>query len=371
MFDKNNKKRASTLVYIMSLLVVFLAFVAFAVDGTITFTNRVKLQKITEQAVLTAASEFNYSSSVTIADIQSAAQSAFNIFKQDGLQTATIDSIDVTFSSDKDKVKISTTFISQPLFLSYLGVSGVTLRAKACAVSEKLNVKSYYSGANWVTTSAAYFSDILSKNLNLNDTAILLPQGKFSSASYDLASGNVKFDLIDGADDKPLSLGPGGFITMKLPAPIIDKPGADLYINEKGSLEGYLVFAGLDNDPTSPYVNVDKPGAGISWVNISCSGTSDYSGLGANAHQTASIALSHPDKFYGSGNFDIGNSCTGGISMAKYIRIVDDNSESAFVTTDNTNYYKAMLYGEASSATPGADIDEVQVLNHVRLEPSS
>ncbi len=57
--------------------------------------------------------------------------------------------------------------------------------------------------------------------------------------------------------------------------------------------------------------------------------------------------------------------------MAKYIRIVDDNNESAFVTSDASTYYKTMLYGEASSTTSGADIDAVSVLNHVKLIAAS
>ena len=57
--------------------------------------------------------------------------------------------------------------------------------------------------------------------------------------------------------------------------------------------------------------------------------------------------------------------------MAKYIRIVDDNQESAFVTSGDGKYYKAMLYGESSTATAGADIDYVKVLNHVKLVPAS
>ena len=39
------KKRASTTVYFIFFFIMFLAFCAFAVDGTITYTNRAKLQK--------------------------------------------------------------------------------------------------------------------------------------------------------------------------------------------------------------------------------------------------------------------------------------------------------------------------------------
>jgi hypothetical protein len=273
-----------------------------------------------------------------------------------------------------NKVTVKTTMISQPFFLAFLGVSGIKLEAKASAVSEPLNITSSYApDIIWVTPSAAYLSDILSKNVNMNDTAIVTPLGNGPSVSYYLIgttpTSTPNFSLMDSkGDGKSLSLGPGGFVTIKLPAPIIDKPGPDLEIDEAGTAEGYMVFAGLDNDPTNPYVDKDNVGGGISWINISASGTSTL-GLGGNAHQSANTKLGTniQDKFYGSGTFDIGAS---GISMAKYIRIVDDNSETGFVN-NNGNYYKAMLYGEASTLTPGADIDAVSVLNHVKLVPSS
>lgn len=369
-----NKKQASTTVYIIFFLVIFLAFAAFAIDGTIVLTNRVKLQNATETTALTAAAEFNYSSTATDSEIEqqvfNTANNTFELLKKDSLQYATID---INVSTTSNKVLVTTNMISQPFFLRFLGVTGIKLAAKACAVSEKLSVTANYSGINWVTSSAAYLSDILSKDLNMNDTAILLPLGDFNSASYDATTGFVNFSLINSEDSKPLSLGPGGFITIKLPAPIVDKPGYDLFIKEAGSLEGYMVFAGLDNDPNNPYVQNGKEGAGISWVNISCTGkpeVNDSNGL-VGTYNSPTDGLGNQDKFYGSGYFDIGASCAGGISMAKYIRIVDDNSESAFVTTDQNRYYKAMLYGESSAATSGADIDSVQVLNHVKLITAS
>lgn len=371
--NKVKKLQASALIYFISLFMVFLAFAAFAVDGAIVLTNRMKLQNITETTALAAASEFNYSSMASSSDIQkqvgNTATNTFSVLKSDGLSNASIDNLNVSTASNK--VLIKTSMIAQPYFLAFLGVSGIDLSAQACAVSEQLPVTANYSGVNWITAKAAYYSDIVSKKLNLNDTAILLPLGDFKSASYDFNSGAMYFNLLNSDDSQPLSLGPGGFVTIKLPAPIIDKSGYDLYIKEAGdALEGYMVFAGLDNDPTDPYVNVDKAGSGISWMNISCAGVS--SDLGTNAHQQAATKLgtAQQDKFYGSGYFDIGDSCTGGMSMVKYIRIVDDNSESAFVNTNGT-YYKTMQYGEASTATSGADIDNVKVLNHVRLIAAS
>lgn len=406
------KIKASSTVFIIAFFVAFLAFSAFAVDGTIIFTQRAKLQSATEAAALAGASAFNSSSNAPTVQLNvvNAAKNTFKLIQVDSLQN-----LDVTKLSDfnpevsiaHNEIRITTNYIAQPFFLAFLGVTGIKLEAKACATSEPLYVKANYSTVNWITTAGAYFSDIISKDLNLHDTAILTPLGNFFSASIDNSTGWVMFDALDidlpsrtppipAGTVVPLSLGPGGFITLKMPAPIIDKPGADLYIKEVGdAVEGYFVFAGLDNNPgettdnsltTGPYVRADKPGAGITWVNISCSGTpevKDMNGL-IGAYSVSTDGLNLQTKFYGSGYFDLGSSCITGtandISMAKYIRIVDDNSESAFVknsvgnvpATNPPTYYKAMLYGEASTDTAGADIDSVSVLNHVRLiSPSS
>lgn len=384
---KNIMRKGSSLVYVIFFMVIFLALAAFAVDGAIVFTNRVQLQNATEmtalaaaaefQNPLTAAYEFHSPPCANIEDhIRTTAKDTFNLLNKSNLKNVDvtdINSFNVNVDMASTKVTVNTMMVSEPFFLTFLGVSGIKLEAKACAKSEDLPITANYSGINWLTTKAAYKSDILSKDLNMNDTSILMPLGMSASASYyyisGVSSGYPIFNLINAVDSpaKPLSLGPGGFITIKLPTPIIDKPGNDLSIIEAGdALEGYMVFAGLDNDPTNPYVDKDKPGGGISWVNISSSGTS--STLGNTAHQTATTQLDTPvqDKFYGSGDFDLGKS---GISMAKYIRIVDDNHESGFIKYSNGQYYKTMLYGEASTATSGADIDAVNVLNHVRLIP--
>ena len=371
---KNQKRKGFSIIYVVIYITVFLAFSAFAVDGSIIFTKRMKLQNITEATALACASEFNYDMNADDTTLENhitdTAEGTFNLLKQDGLTSADM-GVEVTVGSKI--VKVETEAIAEPFFLTFLGVNGIKIKAKASAVSEAMPITANYAGIQWVTASAAYYSDILSQDLNLNDTAILFPLGNFNSASYDTISGYANFSLLNSEDDKPLSLGPGGFVTIKLPAPIVNKPGNDLFIKEKGALEGYMVFAGLDNNPASPYVKAGDEGDGISWINISCSGTpqnTDSNGL-LGTYTASTDNLGSQDKFYGSGYFDIGASCTGGISMAKYIRIVDDNNESAFVTDDNSAHYQAMLYGESSMATSGADIDNIKVLNHVRLIPST
>lgn len=407
------KRQASSTVFIIAFFVAFLALTAFGVDGAIIYTQRAKLQSATEAAALAGASEFNYSSSATSDNIKTAvataAKSTFNLLKVDSLDALNVGNsndynstadFDIKINTASKQVKITTNYVAQPYFLAFLGVTGIKLQAVACAKSEPLNVEALYNSIDWITSAGQYFSSIISKDKDLHDTAILPPLGNFMSASIDPTTGWVMYDAIDkdipvrGPDEAipagsivPLSLGPGGFITIRLPAPIIDKEGADLYIKEVGNaVEGYFVFAGLDNDTgepsatTGPYVNVDKPGKGISWIDISCSAKSELTDTNSSfkPYSVPTLGLQNKTKFYGSAYYDLGASCitndpANTISMAKYIRIVDDNSESAFVAypAGSNTYYKTMLYGEASTDTAGADIDTVQVLNHVRLIPPS
>lgn len=391
---KNIKKRASTIVFVIFFFFMFLVFAAFGVDGTIVLANRAELQYTTEQAALAGAAAFTYSTTASDADRRTAAtqaaNSAFNLLNKGSLRSATIN---ITFPATASwrRIHVNTTMVSQPFFLSFFGITGINLNADAYAASEPLAASANYgTSVNWITQSASYLSDILSRTTNYHDTIILRPLGSTTtvntSASYNTATATVPmFSLINSADGRPLSLGPGGFISMKLPAPIIDKPGPDLYIREVGTaLEGYMVFAGIDINPYAPYVDANNIGAGISWVNISCSATpevTDSNGyLTVYSAATNSTATGTQRKFYGSAYYDISNSCiTGtanGISMVKYIRIIDDNQETAIVSlpgvaTNPRSFYKTILYGESSTSTAGADIDQVLVLNHVRLMTSA
>ena len=373
------KKNASSTIYLTVFLIMFLIFLAFAIDGAIVLTNRSKLQNAAEICALSGAAEFTYdleaSSSEIENQIKNTVQDTFELLKYGGLEHVELNNSDIVVNTNQRTVTVNLNMIAAPYFLSFFGVNGVNVEAEAIAISETLNVTANYAEINWINSVAAsYYSDIISKLNNFNDTAILLPLDEFNSASYHPIQG-LKYDLINsGGGNEPLSLGPGGFITIKLPTPIIDKPGYDLYIKESGkALEGYMVFAGLDNDPNDPYINIDNTGSGVSWINISCSGEPENEDVSnkVGAYSISTTNLGTQDNFYGSGYFDIGDSCITGtendISMAKYIRIVDDNSETGFITTGASFYYKTMLYGEASTVTPGADIDSVQVLNHVKL----
>lgn len=357
------KKKASSTLYFIFFFIIFLAFCAFAVDGAIVLTNRAKLQNITESAALAAAEQFNSASDPTT-NVANTATTTFSLLQQDNLKMAIIDPPVVDTGSRI--VTITTHMVSQPFFLTFLGVTGINLYARAKATSEPLTVRATgYSGINWLTKYRPYMTDIIDK-----DSAILKSLSTNANMSY--SGTNIKWDNISsGAAGQPLSLGPGGFITIKLPVPIINKPGADLSIDETGkAYEGYMVFAGLDANPDNPYSDYTTPNGDLRWVNISCAGVAKPPLVGYTVRSSVSTNIGAQDVFYGNGNFDLSNSCLGNnVNMVKYIRIVDDNSESAYIQDPSDNqYYQTMLYGESSTTTPGADINSVQVLNYVHLQ---
>lgn len=350
------RKQASSIIYIIFFLTTFLAFSAFAVDGAIVLTNRIKLQNITEQAALAAASQFNSSTSLAVArtNVNLSALGIFNILRVDSLRSA---QVNVSFGSGKN-VCLESRFVSQPFFLAFLGVTGINLEAKSCAVSEAFDVNASNTLINWVSASAAYRSDIIFIDGDSDDTAILTPFGNANSVSF--TGGSIKFPLLFSEDDEPLSLGPGGYLTLKLGRPAVDKPGNDIYIKESGEAkEGYKVYAGIDLDPVfQPYADKNKPGAGIRWTEIT-----------STCRSADSLPTVYADgKCYGSTYFDIQDIAN--VSVIKYLRIVDDNEEVAYAKNSSGSYEKYNIYGEAATNTPGADIDAIKVLNHVRLVPS-
>lgn len=354
------KKRASSTLYFILFFIIFLAFCAFAVDGTIVFTNRAKLQGITETAALAGAEMFNSDNDpLTInpserTNAETVAKATFDLLKQGGLKTAKgVAVADTT----EPKITLTTSMVSQPFFLSFLGVSGINLSAQAIAKSEQMPVYGTNTPSlHWATKRAVYQADVIE-----NDSVVVKPLGDFDSQSF-TASGNVDYGLIRAGvtPPKPLSLGPGGFVTIKLPVPIINKTGPDLQINEIGNREGYMVFAGLDKDPNNPYIDNTNQGSGLSWVNISCAGDASMQ----QSTAVTNLSGGAPQvTVYGSGNFDLDANCLGtNVNMVKYIRIVDDNKESAYI-----NGAFVHPYGESSSPTPGADIESVKVLNYVHL----
>lgn len=354
----------------------FLFFTAMAIDGTIILTDRAKLQDITEATALTAASEFNYDTTVPSnrleAEIENTETTTLNLLKTGRLDTANITRRDTKTTNKKLYLEVEA--IARPYFLAFFGVNGIRIKAKACAKSAALSVDPDYGQdkINWINKAGTYTTDIIAAD---SDIKVPLGMPNEFSKSYilnpDTNSVIINYTLIEESG-LPMSLGAGGYITIKLPSPIIDKPGYDLSIKEIGdAMEGYMVFAGIDKDTDEPYVHpLNESATGdIKWVNISCAGVSPKLAPGAAHDQRSTTGMGLQDIIYGSADFDISNSCLGSTSlaMAKYLRIIDDNQEVAFINQNGTYKKVTNLYGESSSATPGADIDKITVLNVVSL----
>ncbi len=383
------RKNASTLMYLIFLFSVILAFCAMAIDATIIYNTRMKLQDATERAAMVGAEAFNTGNIILnqtqIEDnVNDNVEAAFSHFLFGPLNKNNAQIIDVQTKYSEKKVLVKSKVSSPTFFLGFLGIHSVNIKATACAVNEKMDVKSNLNSAMWLTSSAMYLSGIVNST---SMTYLQPPLGAGYLASF--LSSVIIFPLIDNLDNEPLSLGPGGYFTVRLPAPMVDKRGPDLFIKEAGdALEGYFVFAGIDKiienatlgeggaSKSAGDTEVDTgedeiESNDIVWKEITCSAIPETVDMNGNPRLYSSNG--HV-KVYGSAYFDLGNSCVN-LAVAKYIKIVDDNSESAFVKktigTSDTNYYKAMLYGEASTATAGADIDAIQILNFVKLIPPS
>lgn len=336
----------------MIFAVVFLSLCAFAVDMAVFLTARGEIQHATETAALNAASNFN--DEALSEDIENTAREVISLFKVKGrlLENLNVVSVDVKF--DARAVKIKAESKVPTYFLGVLGLGYVTVQAQSSAqaaktwLDENLPVVINQSGS------------IISRGPVMRDTKIIQPLSSFSEQI------DIDFTSILGEpDNKALSLGQGGYLTLRLPYPLIDKSGEDLYINEIGLEEGYYVFAGKDKNPDKPYLDETNQGDGIEWTNISCL---------AKTSQPRTFKVDNRIKVYGSAYFDLGAKCSDGsydadVSYVQYLRIVDDNEENGFLDENAT---KAQYFlGEGSGATAGADIDGVAILNHAKLIKSS
>jgi len=402
---QNIKKRKGNaiILFLFSAIAIF-TVIGFAVDAGMILSARYELQKALETAALSTIADYEayevnatrnitYPSTTAITTLAAANIDAYlksNSFL--GLTTSSSAPI-VTFGSDTSKesralqIRLSSTI--KTYFLYIIGIKSLELNATAAA----MHVPLYIRSANILTGSGAYLDTDIREPLGAAQTVLaysgshfyVLPQTKNINA----ANSSDKFTNIYGPPDNyALSLGPGGYITFKLSAPIVDGKGFDLQIMEKGNVaEGYFVFAGNDTNPASPYIDAAHPGGGISWRNISCTGTpvnaptnstaiAGSRGIGSYV-QNIGGAIGNQPKFYGSGFFDLGASCSGGyysanLNSAKYLRIIDDNTEDGFEVQNpelsaNMDALPEHTPGEHTSGTPGADIDSISIEHHPRL----
>ena len=356
---RNNKEQGVSLIIFVLSIGALLAFAALAIDLGVSNNIQNELQKATNSAVMVGALEMEPDAMGVINETQ-ARQNAVNSFQQaisgsSFLSSAVLvdssggtsvnDPNFVTTSVSSRSVKLETRVQVPTFFMAVLGIRNLQVNAQSAAI----NCPAYASLIEPMPSGSITNSDIKNPvgGTNAND---------FNNVGYILGPPN----------NVPLALGPGGSITLRMPAPIVNGPGADIYIKELGDLEGYYV-----------YVGIEGTGGAIQWNNISCTGTPTENALASTTAAGAYADANGQYKFYGSGLFDLNLVCScsgcipaplnyqGNINNAIYIRIVDDNSEDGILSADLTR--ATILPGEHSSTSPGADIDSVAVLHHSRL----
>lgn len=364
-------KKGVSLVIISLSLITFLTLASLVVDTGMAMNAQSELQKATDTAALAAASSLEPSTSGGITRIDSSKASSvateiFNLSKTGLLKDAKIESNDI--KADSKAVHLKTSAIIPTYFLKFAYVGYLTVEAQSTAISAP-----FYLSKDLPTEPT--IGSLLAATTA--DTDLREPLGDNKNSSYD-SSNNIKDQNIYGPpDNKVLSLGPGGYLTVRFPEPLIDGDGADLFIKEAGNLEGYFVFAGNDIDPAKPYINESDQGSGIEWVNISCTGSSPdsvspYTGAYYTTVDHKNVGSTREAKFYGTGYFDLGATCLDGgsssyghLMSARYLKIIDDNAEDGFMANETS--VPTLLMGEHSSVTPGADIDSVAIMHHARL----
>lgn len=428
LINKKKRKGNSILVLTFSVIAIII-LLEITVDMGIMLNCRYQLQKAVELTALTTISEFEpYETTSGFASphvimypqttkiIASAIQNFNNIvdsfvkLNSPILASATITpSITFTTASRHSRaILIEADAVINTYFLRFFGIKTLKFEASAAAanVPEFIDKDSFMSGPSVET---------FIRNPSGRDENILNVEGINVTMPPTLNVNENFSGIIGPPDGRVLSLGAGGYVTIKLPKPVTAGSGFDLMIHTRGPSVGYFVFLGNDIDHEDPYINSDNPGAGINWVNISCTavpvnvkisvpsvlgpkqGFHSYYQLIFNGGIASTWWLS--PKTYGSNYFELDSVCrdnsgnviydgsdTGTLSIksAKYLAIADDFKEDGFEVYDPAYFmqpgytpiaykrilpprlseYAKLFSGEHSSITPGVDIDSVMLLHN-------
>lgn len=348
-----------------------LGFAALAIDFGISNNIQNELQKITTTAALAGALYMEPDPATGTIDQANAKQETVNAFlqgieKEPMLKTAVlVDPVSgATSANDPNLIQTITTSRAvriqsraqvQTFFLAVLGITSLQVNAQAAAI----NTPSY-PAKNLPPPNGS----ILAAQTTIND-----PIGGVNINKYKLSAPDSPAGYILGPPDNiPVALGPGGQVTLMLPAPIVDAPGPDIFVKTMGDLKGYYIYVGDGTD----------------WENVSCVGQPPPEYSAFNVTLAGYIGSNNQYKYYGPGLFDLADTCagagtnyTGAIRNATMIRIVDDNVEDAFVIQPDPSKNPALattgmvatpttLTGEHASAAPGVNIDAVGILHHSR-----
>jgi hypothetical protein len=432
---------------------IFITSAGFIVDAGLSMNTRYDFQRMLERAVMATIAEFEpagenlvYPTTAEMtAELNRNLAANFLAFKRtnasiiDATITPTID-----FDNDCRHSKgifVSASITVKTTFLSSVGIKRIKLNASAGAV----NITKYIDTKDVVLnndtpfgstpippyydTRLAYYSagDSSGSSSSCSEWTLLNSYGDCALPYYsdNISVNNASFmsgergrieEIAGAPDGRTVSLGRGGYITIKLPKPIVDGQGMDLQIITRGNRNGYFVFAGIDVNPSNPYINSQSPGDGINWVNISCTGVpinapreigatlgaEQFSGIlyPSTASGIASSFLLQP-LFYGSGYFDLNADCSAtrpspsataastfpykaNISTAKYLKIIDDNYDGGYLQypmSNTTNFaypaasdFNFTRYGmftgfpaQGASVSPGVSIDSIGILHQPRL----
>lgn len=362
------KRKAVSLIIVVLSITSLLGFTAFVVDVGIILNAQLELQKAVETSVLAGASEFAIRKSGTTVSInttkaKTTAELVFNtIITTNPLISNAVLTKPTGVNASSKAIKMNVSAEVKTYFLGLVGINTVQVTAKSAAMDSPM-----YLSRNFPLASFATGGNIFNKGSIVKDTSID-SELRTSVGDNDNIFANFS-NLYGPPDNKPAALGPGGYITIRLPIPVIDGPGADLFIREIGNPKGYYVFAGIDVNPNNPYTNEAMPGSGVKWLNISCKGfpTNSLNSSSTTDASIGSYTVGGKAKFYGSGFFDLASTCNGSsaIKAAKYLRIIDDNVEDGYMAIDTK--LPVVMPGDHSSISPGANIDSIAIMNHSRL----
>jgi len=393
LFSTNKRKGVAIILLIFSIIAIF-SMCGFVIDLGIILNSRFEFQKLVETTALTAVTEYGaYEDNANIirypavanisTNVNNSAKKNFDAFVASNsflLLSQDITPV-ITFGTTIQSrysraIMVEATAVVRTYFLNIIGIRSIKLQASAAA----MHIPVYLKTGNVLNGVAAY-----------RDTQLRDPAGgaattqTINGVAYTtpaIVNVNTNLNNIYGmTEGTVLSLGPGGYITIKLPASLIDGKGFDLQIRAAGNAAGYFVFAGNDTDPSDPYIDAANPGGGIDWVNISCTGTPigapTNGNVGSYIQNVAGIG--NQAKFYGSGYFDMGVVCTNdpgnynaNVKSAKYLKIIDDNVEDGFILRDpeadaSMAAIPSIFPGQNSSFTPGVSIDAIAVEHHSKL----
>lgn len=311
------KKQGVSLIVIIFSTLAILGFAGLVVDLGIIVTSQNELQKIAESCSLIGSSTITatvdsggtvgYSANSTM--INSEIQNAFNreVSGNSFLSSAVLQPVQIKQNSGA--VRVTVTANESAYFTRLLGLSSFRMVAQGAAQNSPIYLNQNFPRMAPPNPSGSVISTAA-------DTNIVSPMGPNGNHMNSITN------IYGAPNSMPVCLGPAGYVTIRVPAPLEDKTGEDIFVRTFGNYKGYFLFAGVDTDPASPYINSTSPGSGIMWVNISCTGvsaeTNNTSGNLAPyatgvVFNNGSNQLVVKPKFYGSGYFDMGRSCTDGL----------------------------------------------------------